>query len=64
MFKKGEEGDGGGEYGFVERVEDDVVECLGEDEDDGGQRDGDVACRGDEELFLQTILDVTRNGCF
>lgn len=29
-----------------------MVECLGEDEDDGGQGDGDVACRGDEELFL------------
>lgn len=30
-----------------------MVERLREDEDDGGQGDGDVACCGDDELFLQ-----------
>lgn len=30
-----------------------MVERLGEDEDDGRQGDGDVACCGDDELFLQ-----------
>lgn len=30
-----------------------MVERLREDEDDGGQGDGDVACCRDEELFLQ-----------
>lgn len=30
-----------------------MVERLGENEDDGSQGNGDVACRGDDELFLQ-----------
>lgn len=30
-----------------------MVERLGENEDNRGQGNGDVACRGDDELFLQ-----------